>query len=124
FDPLKLPQLPVQLPDVRLRQRLDLPARAPAILPQSQQFADLRDGEAEIARLADEPQRADLPLAVPAVAGIGAGGLGKKPHALVVADHLRRDARSPGCLADVHDCTHARLHGLTFPQCQAGYWTS
>ena len=81
--------------DVRLRQRLHLAARPAPVLPQPEQLADLLDREAEVARMADEAQRVDLRVGVLAIARVGALRLGKEADALVVADHLGRDARRP-----------------------------
>src|SRR5687767_1510945 len=69
---MQLGQLRVELVEVDLGQRLDLPARAAPVLPEAEELADLLDREAQVARLADEAQRADVLVAVLPVAGVGA----------------------------------------------------
>ena len=59
----------LQLPDVRLGERLDLATRATAVLPQADQLGDRRQREAEVAGVPDEPQGVDIVLRVLAIAG-------------------------------------------------------
>ena len=50
-------KLLVEFRDVRLGERLHLPARSTPVLPQTEQFADLLDREPQVAGVADEAQR-------------------------------------------------------------------
>ena len=105
----KFLQLGIKFLQVRLRQRLDLPARATLVLPQPEQFADLINGESKAARLAEELQGTHFLLRVLAIAGLGAQGFREQSDLLVVADHLGRDPGGLGRFTDVQQC-----HGLSF----------
>ena len=70
---------------------------------------NLRNREAQVARVADEAQRVHVALAVLPIAGVGAGRGRHEADCFVVPDHLGRDARGLRGLADVH-----RLHVCPF----------
>ena len=77
---LELLELFVQFLDVGLCQRAHLAAWALAVLPQPEQLTNLLDREAQVARLPNEPQRADFLVRVLSVARLGTNRLfGKSP---------------------------------------------
>jgi len=104
----KILRLSFQLQDVCLSDRPHLPARTRMVVPQADEFTDLHDREAEVARMADESQGMHVAARVLAIARFGPVGRRVQPHRFVVANHLRRDTRRLRRLADVH-----RLHVIS-----------
>src|SRR5690606_7252961 len=69
---------------------------------EAQQVGNLVDREAEVTGAAHEAQGVHVLGAVVAIAGRGALGGRDQAGGLVIADHLRRNARGAGSHADVH----------------------
>jgi hypothetical protein len=69
----------VELAKMHLRERLDLPARPPAVLPQAEQFANLFDRESQVTRVADETEGAYFWLCVLTITRFCSRGSGNRP---------------------------------------------
>jgi len=65
---LKAFDLRLQIMDMTLRQTFDLGALSGFVAPQFEKFVDLVDGEAEIARPADEAEHMHIGIGVIAIA--------------------------------------------------------
>src|SRR3954462_9219156 len=93
FHGLQLGDAALEIGDVAQDQVLDASAWPAAVAPEIEQLADLAHREPEVARGAHEAQHVNIALGISAVVGRGALGLVHEAGVLVVADHLRRDAR-------------------------------
>ena len=82
-------RLLLQVPDVSLCQPLDESAGSAPVLPQTDQFGDLHDGDTKVASVADETQRLQLVLVVLPVARLGPACGSEQTGGLVVTNHLR-----------------------------------
>ena len=89
------------------RDALNVRARSPLVTPQREQLADVRHRETEVARAADEAQHMHVLVGVEAIARVRAPRRRQQADRLVVADHLRRHAGGPGCIANVQ-----HFHGV------------
>src|SRR6185437_6879574 len=134
---LQLRDLALELGDVLRREPLHLGAFPAAIVPKRQQLADLLDIEPDVARALHEAQAMHVRRRIDAIAGGGSAGRGDEPDLLVVADHLRRNTRRAGRLADVdvaraagvgvlrlNPCVHASSDRKGLPSCTFPSWES
>jgi Cu+-exporting ATPase len=92
----------LKVADMGFRDALDLPARTAAIAPQGQELADLRNGKAEPARPADEPELVDVARPIVAIGVVPSRSGTQQADRLVMADHFGGDAASPRGRADIH----------------------
>ncbi|KGW25568.1 hypothetical protein Y602_6174 [Burkholderia pseudomallei MSHR733] len=99
----KLRNPAVELSHVFERDRLDFGACSRAILPECEQFPDVVDEKSEPPSLPNEAKQVDFVVVIDTVSRIGPLRGIEKPHALVVANHLRANARYLCSLADIHD---------------------
>lgn len=83
---------PFEVGDVRFGEAFHLARRAFAIAPKREQGAHFFQREAEIARAANELQYGDVCIAIVAIAIVAPRRRLKQLDALIVADHLGRDA--------------------------------
>jgi len=87
--------------DMLKRDRFHVGAGPAAVRPQPEQFADLLDRKAQVARAPDESQSMHVSIVIVAIPRLLAQRLGDEPGLLVIADHLGRDARQFSGAADV-----------------------
>src|SRR5580658_11368031 len=100
FQPLQRGDAQGELLDMTQRHFLDLGAPMARIEPQADEMLDLAQREAELARTADKAQAAHGFVIIDAVIAGGAQWRRQQADALIIADHLRRDAGSGRGLAD------------------------
>src|SRR6516225_7009318 len=100
FEPLQGGDALGELLNMAQRDGLDLRAPMARIEPQTDEPLDLADREAELSRAPDEAQAPQGLVLVDAVIAGGAAGGPQQADALVVADHLRRDAGTRRGLPD------------------------
>ena len=89
----------LQLAEVLLRDALHACACAAAVVPQTDQFADLVHRKTEITRPLDETQTVHIGAAVLPITAFGACHGGQQPQTFVVPHHARRHAGATRCLA-------------------------
>ena len=92
----------VELGQLLARKFLDCAAFPVLVAPEPQQGVDLRDGETQSARLADEAQHVHFAGRVKPIPGLCAVHCWDQAQRFVVPDHLGRDACRCGGLSDVH----------------------
>lgn len=87
------------------------------MLAEVDQRADGIDGQAEVARMADEGEAIALLAGIAPLVALRALGRGDEAHLLVVADGRNLDARGPGKIADRQHrlCLIENIHATDVP---------
>ncbi len=94
FQPEEICDLGADLAQMDRRQDLHLGARCPARFGKNEQFLDLADGKADLARAADKGQPFDMLRPIVPVIGCGPGRFRHQADAFIISHRLQMDPRS------------------------------
>lgn len=109
---LQCKSLAVKVVGARQSEALDVDALAVAIVPQSQQRADVLDREAQIARVRDEAEAVHVGIGIIAIPAVAAERRRDQADRLIMADHPLRDAARLRCWPDFHSLARFNRNAL------------